>query len=125
MMIKLNKTYHIIVIICVAAALVAIKMLTYKSTPPAKMENSTNIMLIDGKLMEKALCDSCRLSGDKLTCSPALLNRIIQNVDQTTLRDVTKKTVVFNKNDGYLEVPAPLMTNLIDLNLFTQPIENK
>lgn len=122
-MIKLNKIYHIIVIICVAAALVAIKMLTYKSTPPAKMESSTNIMLIDGKLMEKALCDSCRLSGDKLTCSPALLNRIIQNVDQTTLRDVTKKAVVFNKNNGYLEVPAPLMTNLIDLNLFTQPIE--
>ena len=124
-MIKLNKTYHIIVIICMAVALVAIKMLTYKGTPPAKMESSTNIMLIDGKLMEKALCDSCRLSGDKLTCSPAILNKIIQNVDQTTLKDVTQKAVVFNKNNGYLEVPAPLMANLIDLKLFTQPIENK
>lgn len=125
-MIKLNKTYHIIVIICVAVALVAIKMLTYKSTPPAKMESSTNIMLIDGKLMEKALCDSCRLSGNELTCSPVLLNKIIQNVDSSALKNITDRTVVFNKKDRhYLEIPATLMANMIDLKLFTQPIENK
>lgn len=122
-MIKLNKIYHIIVIICVAAALVAIKMLTYKSTPPAKMESSTNILLIDGELMEDALCESCRLSGSKLTCSPEMINEIMKGVDATALKDVNDKSVVFHKKDGCLEIPATLMTNMIELKLFTQPLE--
>lgn len=122
-MIKLNKTYHIIVIICVAAALVAIKMLTYKSTPPAKMESSTNIILVDGRQVENALCESCKLSGNKLTSGPEIINEIMKDVDPAALKDITNKSIVFYKKDGYLEIPATLIANMIELKLFAKPNE--
>lgn len=115
---KISKTYHIIVIISLAIILVSIKLLSYKSTPPSRIESNTNVILIDGKQLQDALCDICKLSGNKLTCSADILNKIIQNVDTSTIKEISNDFVVFNKNKGYLEIPATLMANMIDLKLF-------
>lgn len=120
---KLDKIYHILVIIGLAAALVAIRMLTTEEGPSSKKESSDNLIQIDDKALKDALCDSCKWSDNKLTCSPALLSKIMQNVDTTELKSISNKSITFKKENGTVEVPAILMANMIDLNLFTQPLE--
>lgn len=120
---KLGKIYHILVIVGLAAVLVAIRMLTTEEGSSSKKESSDNLIQIDGKALKGALCDSCKWSDNKLTCSPALLSKIMQNVDTMALKSISDHSVIFQKENGYVEVPAILMANMIDLNLFTQPME--
>lgn len=122
---KLDKIYHILIIIALAVVLIAIKMLTAEDGPSSKKESSDNLIQINDKALDGALCDSCKWSGSKLTCSPALLSKIMQNVDTADLRNVSDHSITFNKEDGCIEMPAILMANMIDLNLFTQPLEQK
>ena len=122
-MIKLGKIYHILVIIGLAVALVAIKMLTAEDSPSGKTESSDNLIQIASTAFEGTLSDSCEWSGSKLTCSPELLSKIMLNVDTTALKSVSDRSVTFKKEKGYVEVPAILMANMIDLNLFIQPVE--
>ena len=120
---KLKKIYHILVIIGLAAALVAIRVLTTEKGPSGQKESSDNLIQIASTAFEGALCDSCEWSGSKLSCSPTLLSRIMQNVDTTDLKSISDHSITFNKEKGYVEVPAVLMANMIDLNLFTRPLE--
>jgi len=122
-MIKLGKIYHILVIIGLAVALVAIKMLTTEKSHTGNKESSDNLIQIASTAFEGTLCDSCEWSGSKLTCSPELLGKIMQNVDTAALNSVSDRSVTFKKEKGYVEVPAILMANMIDLNLFIQPVE--
>ena len=122
---KLGTIYHILVIVGLAAVLVAIRMLTTEEGSSSKKESSDNLIQITGKAFGEALCDSCKWSGNKLTCSPALLSKIMQNVDTTALKGISEHSVTFKKENDYVEVPAILIANMIDLNLFSQPIEKR
>ena len=111
--------YHIIVIILMAVALVAIRMITFKSTPPPQKERNLSVVPFDSKQLKEALCDSCKLSGSKLTCSPDLIRKIVTGVDSLAMNtiSVSQESITFNKRDGYIEVPATIVVNMIDLGV--------
>ena len=120
---KTTKIYPIIAIAALAAFLVSVKMCTNKNVPSEETGRRTSVIQIDSESLAESLCDSCRLSGSKLTCSPTLMEKIMQNVDPAALRDVSEQSVTFNKSKGYLEVPATIIANMIDLELLSQPVE--
>lgn len=124
-----QKIYPIFIILGVAVALMVYKMHTLKKGAPEKKERSVSVVQIESRHFEESLCDSCDMSGNKLTCSPALIRQIIANVDSTAFKNVTDRTIIFKKNPSdkdYIEVPAAVIANMKDLNLFiTQTEEHR
>lgn len=119
---KFKKIYPWIAMPVLAVILFIAKIPDFKKTASAItiQERSESVVLLNIEAFEKAFVedDSFELSGSKFICSPALLEKILQNVDSTALKDVSNKSVTFYKKDGYIEVPANMMTNMIDQGLF-------
>ena len=130
-----QKIYPIFIILGVAVVLTTYKMRTLKKAVPEKKERSESVVQIDSRRFEESLCDSCAMSsGNKLTCSPVLVRQIIADVDPTAFMNVTENVITFKKNPSdkdysdkdYIEVPATVIANMKDLNLFiTQTEEHR
>lgn len=125
-----QKIYPIFVILGVAAVLTAYKMHTLKKAAPEKKEQTVSVVQIDSKRFEESLCDSCSMSsGNKLTCSPTLIRQIVANIEPTAFKSVTDNSIIFEKDPSdkdYIKMPAAVIANMKDLNLFiTQTEEHR
>jgi len=114
--------YPLLVILCVAAILCAIRLvqLPKPNSTATPTELSDNIVQLNSKLFGESLCDSCTISGDKLTCSPSIIKKILANVETTSLKSVSENSITFNLGEtkGFIEVPAAVIANMADLKLF-------
>lgn len=122
-----QKIYPVFVILGLAVVLMAYKMHTLKKAVPEEKDRSFSVVQIDSRHFEESLCDSCKMSsGNQLTCTPALISQIIANVDPAAFKDITDKSITFKKNSSdndYIEVPAAVIANMKDLNLFVTQTE--
>lgn len=113
--------YPLLVILCIGTILCAIRLVQLpKPNSAATPELSDNIVQLNSKLFGESLCDSCTMSGDKLTCSPSLIKEILANVETTSLKSVSDNSIIFNLGEtkGFIEVPAAVIVNMTDLKLF-------
>lgn len=114
--------YPLLVILCVAAILFAIRwvQLPKPDASPTPTEQSPNVVQIDSELFGEALCESCSMSGNKLTCSPETIKVILAGVETSSLESVSDNSITFNKGEkkGFIEVPAAVIANMADNELF-------
>ena len=114
---RIKDLYPLLVILVLAGFLFAIQKCSKKSDTDEPVGHITSMVQLDGDKFEEALSDSCKFSSGELTCSPALLRRILQNVDSTALKKITDRSVTFRKEKEFIEVPAAMVSNMIDLGL--------
>lgn len=117
--------YFIMVIILFGALLTGFKLFSIKNARSEKTERAeraVSAISINSEIFEESLCDSCRMqSGNKLKCSPALLRKIVANVDSAAFQSISEGSVTFKKDEGdkhYIEVPAGVIANMKEQNLF-------
>lgn len=115
------KIYPLIVILGIAIILFVIKTPIFKATPPIAESRRGSTIQLDSKALEEALKDTCdlKLSKNKLSCCPELMTSIMQGVDSHDLEKVTDKSITF-KGKEYIEVPAAVITNMVDLGLINK-----
>lgn len=116
--------YPLIVMVGLFAILIIIRWPVFKPTQPDRQEKYGNCVQLNYKVFEEAIKDTCdlRLSKDKLKCSPDLLQKILVDVDSLTFEKVSESSLTFKRERDYIEVPAAMLANMVDLNLFRKTI---
>lgn len=121
------KIYPLIVIIGVAALLFALRLSIFQDTPPAKHDQYGNCVELNREAFGKALKDTCNLkmSKNKLKCNPELIQRILIDVDSSALASISDNSITFENEKEYIKVPAAVIANMVDLNLFKKPTKEE
>ena len=99
------------------------------AVPNTKFKQSV-VEIDDGRLKDALVKDSCDLSSGILTRgallsakSPRIITKIILGVD-TTGMEITETSIRFTMEDGYILMPAEMLTNMID-NQYVNCVINK
>ena len=116
----MKRIYPLLVILIVAVCFVFIRRPLFKTTTPAPIEQSENLVPLNYKFFEEALCDSCELSHNKLTCSPNIIKKICSGVKAASLDSVSNNFIIFHKGEtnDCIYVPAAVIANMSDMGLF-------
>lgn len=118
------KVYPLLAILGLAVVLFVIRLPMFKTTPKAPhMRGGSMVQLNVDAFKEALVDDSCEFSKNKLTCSPVIMRSILQGVDSVDLEAITENSITFKKaqSKGFVEIPASVLTNMIDVNLFKKP----
>lgn len=85
--------------------------------PNIAYKPQTSMVEIDGDQLKLALSDSCSLKGATLKCNPQIMEQLLKGIDSSTVKNINKNSVTFTKNGAYINIPASIIANMIDLHL--------
>lgn len=85
--------------------------------PNIAYKPQTSMVEVDGNQLRLALSDSCSLKGATLKCSPKIMKQLLKGVDSTAVKKINNNSITFTKNGSYINIPASIIANMIDLHL--------
>ena len=108
------------ILICPALLLVAFLWITHQrpeEKPEVAQKPVTSMVEVDYNMLKDHLSDSCSLRGATLKCSEQTMAQLLRGIDSSSVKDIDNNSVTFVKNGAYINIPAGVMANMIDLQL--------
>ena len=108
------------ILICPALLVLAFIWITHQKPgekPEVAQKPITSMVEVDYKELKDHLSDSCSLRGATLKCNEQTMAQLLQGIDSSVVKDINNNSVTFVKNGAYINIPASVMANMIDLQL--------
>ena len=107
----MKRIYPIVVILLVAVAMFFIRRSYFQTKSSNTEVSNSNMVLLNCNLLEEALTDSCKMSGNTLECSPGLIKKIVAGVDSTILEDISSQSITFAKESRRSDYQCPCLSD--------------
>ncbi len=107
------------ILICAAILIIAfwITQQRPEEKPEVAQKPATSMVEVNYKVLKDHLSDSCSLHTATLKCSEQTMAQLLRGIDSSSVKDINNNSVTFIKNGAYINIPASVMANMIDLQL--------